>query len=393
MAHNLPDPAGARMRRSELTGLLAASAALLLLFGCAAPGVPVTRQPAVPRPIADLSAKQVGDSVVLSFTLPKNTVQGKSLSKTPAIEICRVFTSAPATGAAVASQQPQLMTTIPPQMVAHYQKGERIEFPDALALADLSAHRGADAVYMVRTRIGKHDSGDSNVVQVHILPALQPINDLRAEITKAAVNLSWTAPIILPKDSPPPVSIRYRVYRTGISPQGKTGVNLGEANEPVEATLGESATNSYSDSQFTFGRTYAYSVHSVATYEYGSVESADSNVLEVTPRDTFAPATPENLAATATPASNSVTAHVDLSWAINTESDLLGYNVYRSEMESGPGVRINAAPLITPVFRDNSVAAGKQYFYRVTAVDRSGNESAPSASVAVTVPASSEQQD
>lgn len=392
MTRNLPEPAGTRMRRSEWAGPLAAGAALLVLFGCAAPGVPVTRQPAVPRAIADLSAKQVGDSVVLSFTLPKNTIQGKSLSKTPAIEIYRVFASAPSTGAGAASQQPQLMTTIPPQMVAHYQTPERIEFPDALALRDLSAHRDADAVYMVRTRIGKHDSGDSNLVQVHILPAVQPINDLRAEITKTAVNLSWTAPIILPKDSPPPISLRYRVYRADISALGQAGADSGKANEPVDVTLlGESTTNSYRDSQFTFGHAYAYFVRSVAAYEYGSVESADSNVSEVAPRDTFAPASPENLAATATPASNSVAAHVDLSWAISNESDLLGYNVYRSESESAPGARVNMTPLITPVFRDNSAEAGKQYFYRVTAVDRSGNESAPSAPVAVTVPASDER--
>ncbi|HKF52364.1 MAG TPA: fibronectin type III domain-containing protein [Candidatus Acidoferrales bacterium] len=391
MAYNLPEPAGTRIRKRYSAALLAASASLLLLFGCAAPGVPVTRQPTVPRAIADLSAKQIGDSVVLSFSLPKDTVQGKPLSKAPAIEIYRAFTSAPATGANTASAQPQLITTIPPQMVAHYQKGERLEFPDALTPAEIVAHRGGEVVYIVRTRLGRHDSGDSNVVQVLILPAIQPINDLRAEITKAAVNLTWTTPTILPKDSPPLMSLRYRVYRSDLSAPEKATVaaNSGEAAEPK--LLGESTAPSYSDSQFAFGHTYVYSVRSVATYENGSVESADSNVLDVTPRDTFAPATPENVAVTVTPASNSVAAHVDLSWAISTESDLLGYNLYRSDTVSASGARVNATPLITPVFRDDSVVPGKQYFYRVTAVDRSGNESAPSASVAVTVPIATEQ--
>ncbi|MGB6717915.1 MAG: hypothetical protein WBE47_13270, partial [Candidatus Acidiferrales bacterium] len=122
-------------------------------------------------------------------------------------------------------------------------------------------------------------------------------------------------------------------------------------------------------------------------YASGSVESEESNVLNVTPRDTFAPAAPENITAAATPAKGSAPAHVDLSWAISSETDLLGYNVYRSDTESNPGTRVNATPLVTPVFRDDSVAVGEQYFYRVTAIDRAGNESAASAPVAVTVPA------
>jgi len=384
MAYNLPEPAGTRIRKSHSAALLAASASLLLLFGCAAPGVPVTRQPNVPRTIADLSAKQVGDSIVLSFTLPKNTVQGRPLSKTPAIEIYRAFTSAAATSANSASEQPRLMTTIPSQMVVHYQKAEHVEFPDILTPVDFTAHTGGDAVYMVRTRLGKHDSGDSNMIQVRILAAPKPVEDLRAEITQTAVILSWTEPAILPTDSPPPVSLRYRVYRADISASEKTIANPGEPVEP--ALLGESTAPSYSDSQFAFGHTYAYSVRSVATYKNGSVESAASNVLEVTPRDTFAPAIPENLVATVTPASDSVAVHVDLSWAISTASDLLGYNVYRSDAETNPGARVNATPLITPVLRDSSVVPGKQYFYRVTAVDRAGNESAQSAPFAVTVP-------
>lgn len=389
MAHNWPEPAARRARGSNWAGVLAASACLLLLFGCAAPGVPVTRQPTVPRAIADLSAKQIGDTIVLLFTLPTHTVQGKALSNPPAIEIYRAFKSAPGE-----PEQPQLVTTIPPQMVDHYQKGAHVEFPDLLTPADLIAHSGSDAVYRVRTRLGKHDSGDSNAVQLSVLPAPQPIEDLRAQITKTAVYLSWITPTVLPKSSAPPISLRYRVYRADLSAQGNPSpaVSPGESGKHAEPVLlGESVAPSYNDSTFTFGRTYAYSVRSVAAYQNGTVESADSSALEVTPRDTFAPETPVNVVATATPADNSIAVHVDLSWAISAESDLLGYNVYRSDTESNSGARINATPLITPVFRDTSVVPGKQYFYRVTAVDRRGNQSAPSAPVAVNVPMANEQ--
>ncbi|MGB6876497.1 MAG: fibronectin type III domain-containing protein [Candidatus Acidiferrales bacterium] len=389
MAPHSQGSASARTRRIHPAGHFAFGAALLLLFGCAAPGVPVTRQPAVPRAITDLSAKQSGDSIVLTFTLPKETIQGKALSKPPAIEIYRAFGSVQAVSGGGTSEQPQLVTTVPSQMVEQYREGGRIRFSDVLAPTDFAAHVGSAALYAVRTRLGKHDSGDSNLVRVQILPAPQPIADLRAQITQTIVELRWTVPAILPTRSAPPASFRYRIYRAEV-PAGNRSPAVANSNTQSESAqsvlLGESATPSYGDTSFTFGHTYAYSVRSVAAYKSGSVESEESNVLDVTPRDTFAPATPENIAATATPSNGSAAPHVDLSWAIHSESDLLGYNVYRSDTESSPGTRVNAAPLVTPVFRDDSVVPGAQYFYCVTAVDRAGNESALSAPVAVTVP-------
>jgi hypothetical protein len=388
MALNSQEPAGARTRGMPSGGLFVVGAALLIC-GCAAQSVPIPRQPAVPRATTDLSAKQFGDSVVLTFTLPKETIQGKALSKRPGIEIYRAFASAPATGGSSTSKPQQLVATVPSQMVEQYREDGRMRFPDILTPADLAAHVGGTAFYVIRTRLGKHDSVDSNLVQVQILPAPQPIADLRALITRRALELSWTAPGILPPGSAPPVSLRYRIYRVE-APAGNHPPSPANSQTHSEAgqfvLLGESATPSYGDTNFSFGHTYAYTVRSVAVYASGSVESEESNALNVTPRDTFAPATPENIAATATPAKASAPAHVDLSWAISSEADLLGYNVYRSDTESNPGARVNTAPLLTPVFRDDSVVAGEQYFYRVTAIDRAGNESALSAPVAVTVP-------
>jgi len=41
--------------------------------------------------------------------------------------------------------------------------------------------------------------------------------------------------------------------------------------------------------------------------------------------------------------------------------------------------------LLSPVYHDTSVQLGHTYWYSVTAVDRSGNESSPSAPVAAEV--------
>ena len=77
---------------------------------------------------------------------------------------------------------------------------------------------------------------------------------------------------------------------------------------------------------------------------------------------------------------------VDLNWSANTDGDLAGYNIYRHEA-SQQSTKINADLIRTPAYRDDSVAAGKTFFYCVTSVDIRGNESAKSEEASETVPA------
>src|SRR6266852_9774371 len=60
-----------------------------LSAGCGAPGEPVPPSPPVPVPITDLSARHLADAVLLSFTLPTNSVSGSRLPEPPAVEILR----------------------------------------------------------------------------------------------------------------------------------------------------------------------------------------------------------------------------------------------------------------------------------------------------------------
>jgi fibronectin type 3 domain-containing protein len=83
---------------------------------------------------------------------------------------------------------------------------------------------------------------------------------------------------------------------------------------------------------------------------------------------------------------------LDLSWAINPATNVVGYNVYRSEQEGAPGMRLNPELLLTPAFRDMNAVLGRPYFYTVTAVDRSGNESAASAAASGGIPAESQSK-
>src|SRR5579863_4215878 len=62
---------------------------LFLAAGCGAPGEPVPPIPPVPQPILDLAAKQSGDGVLLTFTMPGKSTLGDSLPQAPTIEISR----------------------------------------------------------------------------------------------------------------------------------------------------------------------------------------------------------------------------------------------------------------------------------------------------------------
>ena len=82
------------------------------------------------------------------------------------------------------------------------------------------------------------------------------------------------------------------------------------------------------------------------------------------------------------PPSHSVT----LNWVASTTPNV-SYNVYRSTTSGGPySTKLNASPIAGLSYVDNAVQAGQTYYYVVTAVDGSGNESVPSVQAIATVP-------
>jgi fibronectin type 3 domain-containing protein len=125
------------------------------------------------------------------------------------------------------------------------------------------------------------------------------------------------------------------------------------------------ADNSYLDTDVTNGVTYWYYV----TAENGAGESDPSNSVEATPQgDTTPPGAPTNLSATA---GDGV---VDLDWDNNSEPDLDSYSVYRDTSSGGPYGQI-ASGLANSDYSDSAVTNGTTYYYVVTAVDTSSNES------------------
>lgn len=76
---------------------------------------------------------------------------------------------------------------------------------------------------------------------------------------------------------------------------------------------------------------------------------------------------------------------VSLSWNAST-SQVSGYNVYRALQAAGPFSKLNSSLITVLSFTDANVQSGTTYYYAVTAVDASHNESPHSNVVAAVVP-------
>ncbi len=358
---------------------------VLLLAGCGAPGDPTPPSPPVPTAIADLSARQAGDGVQLTFSLPTKTIRGERLAEPPAVEILR--------GAAKADGSPdassfRVVDTIPGALVKKYQADEHIQILSPVAPEETRAHPGGALVYRVRTRSAKkRTSLDSNAASVRVFPVPERIASIQSQVAETSIDLSWPAAARTSGGDAVAVS-EYHVYRGELDGRAHDPATKDVLHEkwiaPL-ALLGSSDAANYRDTQFDFGKTYVYVVRSVTTASGNPIESSDSEPLVLIPADTFPPATPQEVATAVLVNPSSGSTEVDLSWSINAEPDLAGYRVYRSEQQEDQGQLITPDLLPSPAYRDTSVAPGHAYWYRVTAVDRSGNESAPTSPVAADI--------
>jgi hypothetical protein len=101
------------------------------------------------------------------------------------------------------------------------------------------------------------------------------------------------------------------------------------------------------------------------------------------PPDRTPPAAPTGLRAT--PVSSS---QVDVAWNSNMELDLSRYDVYRAPSSGGPYTKIgSASKSFWPKYSDTGLQESTTYYYAVTAVDTSGNQSAYSAPASATTQA------
>ena len=364
---------------ANMLGTVWVSSALLVMEGCGAPGEPVPPTPPVAVAISDLTAHQAGDGVQLTFTMPGRSSTGDRLLSTPAFEVLR--------GTTKPDGSPELkslrvVNIIPGAMAEKYFVGDKVQFTDPLTPEETKAQEGKIAIYAVRTRLSqKRASANSNIVSLRLFSPPARVDSLQARVTEPAIELSWSPVNRTSAGDPLSVPAQYNIYRaeldaasTNLANPDVSQLNLNGKLQP----LASQPEQTYSDKSFEFGKTYAYIVRSVIDRNNTPLESADSTPAIVAPRDTFPPAAPQAISAAVLPGETDNAPVVDLSWSINVEPDFAGYRVYRSEQPDTKGQLLTTELLLTPAYRDTSVQPARRYWYVVTAVDRAGNESAPS---------------
>ena len=148
----------------------------------------------------------------------------------------------------------------------------------------------------------------------------------------------------------------YYIYRDTSSP----------ATTLLDSVVAQSSPDTfYVDTDVEAGTTYYYRITAVDSW---GGESGYSNEVSATVED-VPPATPKGLAAVAYVDS------VRLSWNANTDLDLYAYYIYRDTLWPSATLLDSVVASGPPVYVDRNVVNGTTYYYRVTAVDRAGNES------------------
>jgi hypothetical protein len=383
---------GAQLRAVALAVAIATCA---FFAACAAPNPPLPPSLELPKPPSDLQATRKGDNVTLTWTAPTETTDGGGIRQLGPTLICR-------------TTQPQLTDCgTPVHVAATVQIVSTVKRPDGTTRTiatftdvlppELQRDPKAFVTYAIESlNTESRGASISNTASVPAASTLPPPQDVQANLTGDGVVLHWTG--ILHQHETPEMRHLYRVYR---QEEGKTEKELvGE----VQLTTDPAAE--LTDRWLEWEKTYNYTVATVTYASLGmhpcpnapapragqpvpdcatdlQVEGDDSPPVKVVAHDVFPPAVPTGVEAVFSGAGQQP--FIDLTWSMNSESDLAGYNVYRHEAGSEP-VKINTDLVRTPAFRDASVAAGKTYLYSVSAVDVRGNESAMSEETSESVP-------
>ncbi len=110
----------------------------------------------------------------------------------------------------------------------------------------------------------------------------------------------------------------------------------------------------------------------VSAVDITGQSSRSSSFLDFEVEDMVAPETLFEVAALALSGGA-----MEVTWPISVDFDAAGYHVYRGRSVDGDFLRMNEVllPLLQTTFADSTVRSNTSYFFKVSAVDSSGNES------------------
>lgn len=362
---------------------------VIAAVACGKRGDPHPPVPIIPKATSDLAVTQRGSKVVLTWSYPSLTTSGKSLSDLRRVVVYRVTEELPVpqAGRDPNAILPGDFDVTLPRPIAQFAKIPGItamqflklrEKVDSIESASLpAASSGAHLIYEDTPRFKTTDgrpvrlnyavvtegssakSDVSNLATIVPLDVPPPPTKIAASVKPEGVTLSWDAPDVK----------LFNVYRTG----DKEATN--ELALPINAAPVQAAT--YTDVP-PYG-TYSYRITALASAGPPRIESDPSASTIVTYKDLLPPAAPASLTALVE------VQVVRLIWDPVDVPDLWGYNVYRYQGKAKIKFQ-TGAPIPSTHFGDSSPQPGIEYVYAVTAVDKSGNESAERRSEPVLVP-------
>ncbi len=331
---------------------------LLLTSACGKIGEPLPPLIRIPQPVADLTARQQGAEVILGWTLPHLNTDGSRATTLASMEIYRAIREpSPDAGAAPALEESDLWRVL--QSEPARGREERRNLRDLLEGRDLAEVLGREFSYAVKVFNGKgQTAGLSNIATLRLQPVPQPPGRPGLNPAETFVEISWAPAAANIDGSPVASGVSFNLYRG--SPGGiPAGRPLNPT--PVPGT-------SYRDGSARLGETYAYRVRAVLETVRGRVESRDSEEASLFHRDLYPPQPPRQLTLVAG------REFLSLAWFPNSEADLAGYHVFRRQGR-GDFQRLTATVTQRTSHEDRDLRKGPVYSYRVTAVDRAGNQS------------------
>jgi hypothetical protein len=321
---------------------------------------------------AIISGVQRGNIINITWSLPDKNASDKSVLNITRVDVYRLaepLTSPLALSEEEFSSRSILISAVPISDSDFTRK--QITFTDVLEFAGQPA-RLRYAIRFVNKSGQKAAFSNFLLIEPTSKVAKNP-NSLTATITEKSINLNWKAPAENVDGTTPANIYGYNIYRSEN--------NIEESKIVNEASVSE---ENFADDTFEFGQNYRYFVRTLSLGADGeTLESLNSNQIEISPRDVFAPAAPSSITIAAAPN------NLSIFFAANNEKDLAGYKIYRSTnsgLAKKEWTALNTELLTTNTFQDKTVQSGNTYFYYLTAIDNAGNVSQPSEVVSETAP-------
>ncbi len=346
-----------------------------LASGCGKVGPPQPPFGRVPSRPSQVAAVQVGPLIHVTWSAPHLDLrEGKdsAIRRADVYRLRQTRDQAPLTVGDEFEEASDIVGFLDyDALKSQLKSGDVLAFDDQLDLTQSSVLSNTRFQYAVRYVDARgRPQLFSNIVSLEPVPGIaRPPSGLAVRQQQDQIVLAWTPPTENIDGSVPAQVIGYNVYRAKPA--------ASRFDRPLnDKPLSDS---SFTDRNFLYQTPYVYVVRSVSQGPDQIVESTDSERLEVTPKDTFKPSAPTNLTVA------SAGGIVSLFWPTNPEPDVIGYYIYRTDGEVRPGstsdaswIRMTEKPVTRTTYRDDRAKLGSRYSYRVTAIDRYGNESAPS---------------